>query len=201
MSNPTQNISGINNSFDAFQPPLSPEEDISELINAMNAFQGLSSQQEDISLIMKAFNAFQTPLLMDAKISKIIKPLFTDENSSSDPIERLTKRIVARETQSFTREWQDSTRSGLIDNLEQLSKELSDLSRDLSALSPSADSSPAVANLQGQVLDVLSTCNEMQKALQNAVTNKVEATLESNQKLLIFNMQLANFLEQLQSIL
>src|SRR3990167_947317 len=146
MSNPTQNISGINNSFDAFQPPLSTEEDI----------------------------------------SKIIKPLFTDENSSSDPIERLTKRIVARETQSFTREWQDSTRSGLIDNLEQLSKELSDLSRDLSALSPSADSSPAVANLQGQVLDALSTCNEMQKALQNAVTNKIEATANRNADLMAF---------------
>ena len=150
MSNPTQNISGINNSFDAFQPPSPPEEDISQ--------------------IMKAFNVLHTPLL-------------TDENSSSDPIERLTKRIVARETQSFTREWQDSTRSGLIDSLEQLSKELS---RYLSALRPSADSSPAVANLQGQVLDALSTCNEMQKALQNAVTNKIEATANSNADLMAF---------------
>ena len=139
MSNPTQNISGINNSFDAFQPPSPP-----------------------------------------------------GENSSSDPIEW---------TQSFMREWQDATRSDRIDDLEHLSKELSDVSKELSALSPSADSSPAIAKLQGRVLDVLSTCNEMQKALQNAVTNKVEATLESNQKLLIFNMQLTNFLEQLQSIL
>ena len=159
MSNPTQNISGINNSFDAFQPPSPPEEDISQ--------------------IMKAFNVLHTPLL-------------TDENSSSDPIEW---------TQSFMREWQDATRSDRIDDLEHLSKELSDVSKELSALSPSADSSPAIAKLQGRVLDVLSTCNEMQKALQNAVTNKVEATLESNQKLLIFNMQLTNFLEQLQSIL
>ena len=186
MSNPTQNISGINNSFDAFQPPLSPEEDISELINAMNAFQGLSSQQEDISLIMKAFNAFQTPLLMDAKISKIIKPLFTDENSSSDPIERLTKRIVARETQSCMREWEEATRSDRIYDLENLSKELSDVSKELSALSPSADSSPAIAKLQGRVLDVLSTCNEMQKALQNAVTNKIEATANRNADLMAF---------------
>ena len=168
MSNPTQNISGINNSFDAFQPPSPPEEDISQ--------------------IMKAFNVLHTPLL-------------TDENSSSDPIERLTKRIVARETQSCMREWEEATRSDRIYDLENLSKELSDVSKELSALSPSADSSPAIAKLQGRVLDVLSTCNEMQNALQNAVTDKVEATLESNQKLLIFNMQLANFLEQLQSIL
>src|SRR3989338_3635301 len=126
MSNPTQNISGINNSFDAFQTPL-----------------------------------------------------LTDEKSSSDPIERLSKRIVARVTQSFRCDLQDSTRSGLIDSLEQLSK-------DLSALSPSADSSPAVADLQGQVLDALSTCNEMQKALQNAVTNKIEATANRNADLMAF---------------
>ena len=130
MSNPTQNISGINNSFDAFQTPL-----------------------------------------------------LTDEKSSSDPIERLSKRIVARVTQSFRRDLQDSTRSGLIDSLEQLSKELS---RYLSALRPSADSSPAVADLQGQVLDALSTCNEMQKALQNAVTNKIEATANRNADLMAF---------------
>ena len=170
MSNPTQNISGINNSFDAFQPPSPPKEDISKLINAMNAFQGISSQQENISQIMKPFNVLHTPLL-------------TDEKSSSDPIERLSKRIVARVTQSFRRDLQDSTRSGLIDSLEQLSKELS---RYLSALSPSADSSPAVADLQGQVLDALSTCNEMQKALQNAVTNKIEATANSNAELMAF---------------
>src|SRR3989338_3028485 len=170
MSNPTQNISGINNSFDAFQPHSPPKEDISKLINAMNAFQGISSQQENISQIMKPFNVLHTPLL-------------TDEKSSSDPIERLSKRIVARVTQSFRRDLQDSTRSGLIDSLEQLSKELS---RYLSALRPSADSSPAVANLQGQVLDALSTCNEMQKALQNAVTNKIEATANSNADLMDF---------------
>ena len=130
MSNPTQNISGINNSFDAFQPPLSP-----------------------------------------------------DESSSSDPITSLAKRVAES---AFERAF----RSALIDNLNNLSIKLLALSKD-SALSPSADSSPAVANLRKQVLEEIDFCDKTQIVLQNAVTKKIEATPVSNQAFKMLNEELA----------
>ena len=126
MSNPTQNISGINNSFDAFQPPLSP-----------------------------------------------------DDSSSSDPITSLAKRVADSAGEC-------AFRSALIDNLNNLSIELLALSKD-SALSPSADSSPAVANLRKQVLEEIVYCKEH----QTAFNNNIEATPVSNQACLSYTMELA----------
>ena len=126
MSNPTQNISGINNSFDAFQPPLSP-----------------------------------------------------DESSSSDPITCLDQRHEKIVTQRAIRSEQIAT-------FNKLSIELLALSKD-SALSPSADSSPAVANLRKQVLEEIVSCKEH----QTAFNNNIEATPVSNQACLSYTMELA----------
>ncbi|HCJ84471.1 MAG TPA: hypothetical protein DHV41_03625, partial [Parachlamydiales bacterium] len=60
------------------------------------------------------------------------------------------------------------------------------LSKD-SALSPSADSSPAVANLRKQVLEEIVSCKEH----QTAFNNNIEATPVSNQAYLGYTMQLA----------